>query len=453
MRFQSLVLLSLLAAGCGLLKSEPGSSGDNPPVMYGTGPAYPAGGAGGGNQFDAALPPPGGIDGGTILPADASADLEKLGSDTASHTDGMLWTRFPPSSYTFTKCTWLSSEEGYCSDAPSMLLGAPPVYVHLYMTLDGGKSWALVCTIDTEMPDLNATINVYVLSQTDFWFVAGSGNVGSVGHSLDSGKHWTSLTNDIASLLVPPGDGAVATLPFYQLAIQGSRIWILPQGANMVYSQNGGITWRKFTPPADFGASGKRSLLATQSYLLLQYLASDGSLGLYRWNNESAFLPVEAAVPTSYVGSSAATWSRAWPAKEGVFFADRGPLPAWGSPFAAYATVDGGASMVKILPAASGSLDVVGLSDGLAFSAQNSTTAYVSGIFSDSAGARYLEIRRTQDAGRTWTILHSEPSYTGDASYISLSMDLSGKIHAMHFVASNDGIGPPVIYDAHYVLQ
>jgi hypothetical protein len=436
-----LVVSSLLAVGCGLFKSEPGSSGENAPIMYGTGSVVPGGGAA---QLDAALPATGGVDGG---PRDATSDLGKLGPDAALHLDGVRWTRFPLSSYSFTKCTWLSKDEGYCNDAPSMLQGTARLYV--YKTLDGGKSWSLVCTIDSEMPDINASINVYVMSQSDFWFVAAAGNAGSIGHSFDAGKHWTSLTSEITALFSPPsaGDAGVASVPVYQLAAQGDRLWLLSQGANLAYSTNGGIIWKKFPAPADFGASGNRSLLATQNNLLLQYLASDGSLGLYRWNG-SAFLPAEASMPVSSAGSHAGTWSRAWPAVEGVFFADRGPLPAWSTPFSAFATFDGGKTVRQLLPGTSGSGDVLGLSDGLV----GAVSSYVSGIFSDGAGGRFLEIRRTQDAGLTWTTLHSEPSYVGDASYISLAMDGGGNVHAMHFVASTDGIGPEIAYDAHYVL-
>jgi hypothetical protein len=126
-------------------------------------------------------------------------------------------------------------------------------------------------------------------------------------------------------------------------------------------------------------------------------------------------------------------------------------LPAWGSPFAAYATIDGGKTLHKLLSSQSNS-NVVGLSDGLAFMASGLVTSYVSGIFTDGAGGRFLEIRWTQDAGKNWTTVHSEPSYPGDGSYISLSVDGERNVHAMHFVASTDGIGPPAIYDAHYVL-
>jgi photosystem II stability/assembly factor-like uncharacterized protein len=400
---------------------------------------------------DASFPPTGGVDGSAGLPSDASADQASLSPDAPAHTDGRLWTRFPPASYNFTKCTWLSKDEGYCNDAPSML-GTARVY--LYKTLDGGASWMLTCTIDSEIPDINANINVYVLSQSDFWFVAGSGNVGSVGRSADGGKNWTSLTSDIAGLLTASGSGdaGVASVPVWQLAAQGGRIWLLPQGPNLAFSPDGGRTWKKFTPPADFGASGKRSMVASKNSLLLQYLASDGSLGLYTWNG-TVFLPAESLMPASSAGSHVGTWSRAWPSAEGAFFADRGPLPAWGSPFAAYATIDGGKSLLKLLPGVSGSSDIVGLSDGMAFSAYGSVTAYVSGIFKDASGGRFLEIRRTVDAGKTWTTLHSEPSYLGDASLISLSKDGAGEVHAMRFQASTDGIGPPVIYDAHYVLQ
>ncbi len=435
MRFvQTFAALSLLATGCGLFKSEPGSSGANAPTMYGAGPLAPSGG-----QPDASLPPA--RDDGSTTLNDASPP------DAVSHAGGQNWIRFPPSSYSFVKCSWLSTVEGYCHDAPSLLLDT--ARVNVYQTLDGGKTWSFTCAINSEMPSLDASIEVYILSKTDFWFVAASDKLGSVGHSFDAGKNWTSLTSDIAALVAPAGTTSV---PVWQLAVQGGRIWLLPQGNNLAYSENGGIAWRKFTAPADFGAAGQRALVATQNHLFLQYLATDGSLGLYHWNG-SAFLSTQATLPASSAGSHSGTWSRAWPAVEGVFFADRGPLPVWSSPFSAHATVDGGKTVVQLLPGATGSTDVVGLSDGLAYAALGSVTATIGGIFTDASAGRFLQIRRTQDAGRTWTTLHSEPSYPGDSSYISFSMDGEGNLHAMHFVASTDGIGPPVIYDGHYVLQ
>jgi len=96
------------------------------------------------------------------------------------------------------------------------------------------------------------------------------------------------------------------------------------------------------------------------------------------------------------------------------------------------------------------SSDVVGLSDGLAFFALGSVTAYVCGIFSDTSSNRYLEIRRTLNVGKTWSAVHSEP-YLGDFGYISLSVDPTGAVHAMHY--TTDSIGAGIGYDAHYVLQ
>ena len=74
----------------------------------------------------------------------------------------------------------------------------------------------------------------------------------------------------------------------------------------------------------------------------------------------------------------------------------------------------------------------------------------MSGVFSDVNNNRYLEIRRTGDAGKTWSALHSEP-YQGDYAYISLAVDPAGAVHAMHY--STDSVGGASRYDAHYVLQ
>jgi len=69
--------------------------------------------------------------------------------------------------------------------------------------------------------------------------------------------------------------------------------------------------------------------------------------------------------------------------------------------------------------------------------------------FSDASASRYLEIHRTNDTGKTWSTVHSQP-YQGDLAYISLSVDQTGAIHAMHY--TTDSLGASLSYDAHYVL-
>ena len=129
---------------------------------------------------------------------------------------------------------------------------------------------------------------------------------------------------------------------------------------------------------------------------------------------------------------------------------DRGPLPAWAWPFWVYVTIDGGMTFQQLLGGSMAtSNSVVGLSDGLAFASLGSVTAYVCGIFSDATG-NYLEIHRTDDAGKTWSTPHSEP-YQGDYAYISVAVDQTGTVHAMHY--TTDSSGASVSYDAHYVLQ
>jgi hypothetical protein len=115
-----------------------------------------------------------------------------------------------------------------------------------------------------------------------------------------------------------------------------------------------------------------------------------------------------------------------------------------------YATTDGGMTFQQLMGGnVATSANVVGLGDGLAFSSFGSVTSYVAGIFSDASASRYLEIHRTGDAGKTWSTVHSEPSQGANA-YISLAMDQTGAVHAMH--TSTDILGANISYDAHYVL-
>jgi hypothetical protein len=202
-------------------------------------------------------------------------------------------------------------------------------------------------------------------------------------------------------------------------------------------------------PPANFGAATSRSLIATQNNLLLSFPSTNNSLGLLRWSG-SNFLSVEGVLPPSSAGDQTGTWWRSSPNVEGVLFVDRGPLPAWTSPFWVYATADGGRTFQQLLGGNIGiSSTVVGLSDGLAFAAAGSVTAYLAGVFSDAGNNLYLEIHLTSDAGKTWSTLHSEP-YQGNHAYISLAVDLTGAVHAMHY--TSDSLGSAISYDGHYVL-
>ena len=380
-------------------------------------------------------------------------DVGKTPADADIHNGAQRWVSF--GSYTFTNCTWPSATDGFCSDAPRAVAGLTSLLVDIFKTSDGGKSWGLVSSINTGTSAYNASINVYVNSPSDMWFVSGSvgvGQLGSIGHSIDGGETWTSLTSTVnAALGTAPGDGGVASVPLWQLAFVGGKVWLLPpQGGNLVVSQDSGVTWKKFAPPADFGLASTRSLIATQSNLLLSFLATDNSLGMYRWNG-SAFVAVEGAFPPSSAGNQTGTWWRSSPNAEGVLFMDRGPLPAWASPFWVYATTDGGRTFQQLLGGSiATSSSVVGLSDGLAFAALGSVTAYVCGVFSDASGSRYLEIHRTGDAGKAWSTLHSEP-YQGEYAYISVAVDPTGTVHAMRY--STDSFGAAIAYNAHYVLQ
>ncbi|HEX7599062.1 MAG TPA: hypothetical protein VF518_12675, partial [Polyangia bacterium] len=422
------------------------SPGANAPIMYGTGPGRGNGEADAlGTPADAAAPS---TDGGAIGRSDAGASLSP---DADPHTGGQNWIHFPTS--TFNKCTWFSATSGLCSDIPRMFPGLAGLQLSVYKTSDGGKNWAQIAAVNTENAGPGASVNVYAMSPTDLWFTSGFAGVsqsGSIGHSTDGGGNWTSLTSTISALLNPAvaGDAGIPTVPIWQLAAQGGRLWLLPQGGSLATSLDNGLSWMKIVPPAAFAAATKRGLIVSQGYLLLQLLTANNSMGLYRWNGETeTFGPVEGAFPLSSAGDHTGTWWRASPNLEGVLFIDRGPLPAWASPFWLCATVDGGRNFQRIPDTTLGT--VVGLSDGLAFSSLGSISAYSAGIFSDSQG-RYLEIHKTSDAGRTWSTVHSEP-YLGDNGYVSLSADPMGAIHAMHY--NLDETTSAITYDAHYVLR
>ena len=463
----AVLLLSCLALGCSLFPSSSNQNpGSNAPVTYpprsGSGGQAGIGGSeadASGTQADAQVVGPDGTagssarsDGGPDAAIMGGPDLGKTPTDADIHNGAQRWIPIQ-TSYPVTKCTWFSTSYGFCSDAPRSITNSSSLFVDVFQTADGGHNWPRISTIDTGTSASNASVNVYVLSPSEMWFISGSLGVvqaGSIGHSIDGGKNWASLTSTVsAALISAPGDGGVSSVPLWQLASVGERIWLLSEGGNLATSLDNGVNWKKVVPPANFGASSSRSLIATQGNLLLSFPTTNNSLGLLRWNG-SNFLSVEGVLPPSSAGDQTGTWWRSSPNLDGVFFVDRGPLPAWGSPFWVYATTDGGATFQQLLGGNLGiSSSVVGLSDGLAFAAPGSLAAYVAGVFSDAANSRYLEIHSTNDAGKTWSTLHSEP-YQGDHAYISLAVDLNGAVHAMHY--TTDNLGSVISYDGHYVL-
>ena len=462
MNLTKVALLSLpwVALGCHLLSSsDDRSPGTNPPIMYGAGssnggattigPGGSGGSDAGGIRLDAATGSDDAADGGARGDGGPDATGTEAGkADAGVHTSAQNWIRF--GAQKFAKCTWFSALDGLCSDAPSQSSSQSSWVTRVFKTADGGKSWLMSAVIDSETTAPDAVINVYVLSATDLWLTSGSVTTqsGSVRHSIDGGITWMSLTGGVAAALgVVAGDGGVASVPVWQLVSAASRVWLVTQGAALAFSPDGGNSWNKLAPSDSFSAAKNRSLIVTQGHLLAEFLAPDNSLALLRWNG-STFGAVEGVLPPSSAGDYTGTWWRSSPNVEGILFMDRGPLPGWASPFLVYATTDGGATFRQLLAGSTAGSDVVGLSDGLAFAAFGSVTAYVAGVFSDGGPSRYLEIRETTDAGKTWSTPHSEP-FQGD-SYISLAIDSSGKVHAMRY--PTNAPGAPIAYDAHYVL-
>ncbi len=459
----AILSLSWFALSCSLFPSSDNHSpGSNAPVMYpskGGQAGIGSGGAGAsGTPADAAAV---GLDGAAESSAHGDGgrdaiigpDLGKAPPEAGGHNGANNWMPIH-ANYPLTNCSWFSPAHGFCSDAPRSISNAiASLFVDMFETTDGGNTWTGVSTIDTGASASDTTVNVYVLSPSDMWFISGSIGLvrsGSIGHSIDGGKNWTSLTSTVSTALgATPGDGGVVSVPLWQLASVGGRIWLLAEGGDLAVSLDNGVSWKKAVPPANFGAATSRSLIATQNNLLLSFPSTNNSLGLLRWNG-SNFLAVEGELPPSSAGDQTGTWWRSSPNVEGVLFVDRGPLPAWASPFWVYATADGGRTFQQLLGGNIGiSSTVVGLSDGLAFAAAGSVTAYLAGVFSDASNNLYLEIHLTSDAGKTWSTLHSEP-YQGNHAYISLAVDLTGAVHAMHY--TTDSLGSAISYDGHYVL-
>jgi hypothetical protein len=132
MRFIKVAILSVswLVLGCNLFsKSDNNSHGENAPVMYGSGTpgGIGPGGSGGagasGTKADAAVAGTGGAAGGGFR-GDAGPDATRTGGSDASkppadadiHNGAQRWINF--GHYTFTKCTWFSATDGFCSDSP-----------------------------------------------------------------------------------------------------------------------------------------------------------------------------------------------------------------------------------------------------------------------------------------------------------------------------------------------
>jgi hypothetical protein len=88
--------------------------------------------------------------------------------------------------------------------------------------------------------------------------------------------------------------------------------------------------------------------------------------------------------------------------------------------------------------------DVAGLRDALVVSG---SLAYVCGVFVGVDKNQYSGIRKSTDGGRTWSVVHSEPS---NNTYTSVVLDPTGRAHAMRHVT--DAYANEYSYTGHYVL-
>ncbi len=273
---------------------------------------------------------------------------------------------------------------------------------------------------------------------------AGATASGTIGNSPDGGLHWYSKAANVFSVL---SGVSAAPVPLRQALSASSALWLLPDGNSLLRSKDGGDKWTLVTPPTDFGAATKRSLLSAGGRLYLSYLKADMTMGLYVADDFGQFSAVKDAIPVGSAGNNLSTWLHGSPNVAGLFMCDRTPLPNWGTPFWIYALV-AGTTPTKIMSVAGTQTDVVGLRDGLVVERAGAVTTYLSGVFSE-AGGRFLQLRRSNDGGASWSVLHSEPAAT--LVYASLMVDPLGTVHAMRH--TSNVTGEQFAYDAHFILE
>jgi hypothetical protein len=457
MRFvtKGILSLALLGLGCNLLSEDDGGgAGEYPPPVYkpGTGGGA-SGGAAGTAGLDAGMGGAAGTAGGAGGPGKTDAgpaDRASVppGPDAATAT---RWVEFGRS---FTQCSWFNAQTALCTTKPALPASGTTLAVELHKTVDGGKTWQMVSSVDTGNSSVGASVRFFMPNATGLWYVtgfSGFGQSGSIGSSSNGGQRWFSVADKVfAALDADPKDGIVPQVPLWDIVSAAGKIWVLAQGESLVVSTDGGFAWEKLACPPDFAKASVRGLVATSDTLLLRFLKPDQTLGLYRWSGLS-FAAVEASVPVGSPGNHAGTWLRSSLNVAGTLMVDRGPLPDWGFPFSVHAIRNGGRSFEKLLAAASAAdTDVVGLRDGLVIEHPTSLKVYLSGVFTDAQKKQWLQIRKSTDRGATWSALHSEP-YDGTLKYISVSVDQLGNLHAMRH--GTDTSGKPSNYDAHYLVE
>lgn len=360
--------------------------------------------------------------------------------------------RFVDFGHDFVKCTWFDADLGFCSEAAKSLEATTTIGIDLYKTTDGGRSWSLVSSIDGGNSTA-AAMSVFVLSPTEIWYITGFtgfGFSGTIGRSTDGGASFASLTDAVDLALADPEQTEPLEAPLYDLAKVGDAIW-LNTGSWSQYlamSPDGGTTWGRVLGPVDLSTAQAPEFIATHGGLMLRYVTADWGLELYRLGG-TEFVPVEGTFPAPSGSDHGDTWWRATPNAAGVALADQRQWPFWTWPFLVTATFDLGATFETVYSGSSQTESgCEGLRDVAAYSLGSGTVVYVSGVFLDGDGNRFVEIRKSTDKGSSWTTLHSEPE---NGAFVSVALDPTGKVHAMRHWT--DAYGNTYVYDGQYVLE
>lgn len=370
--------------------------------------------------------------------------------DANPHGGAARWISFDnpatTSTYYFDLCTWFTDNDGYCVLLKNQTSTAGTKTSDLYQTVNGGRTFTLLATIDGGNSAFDGDMDVYILSPSEIWYTTafvGMGYSGTIGRSLDGGKTFESLTARVHQALADPGADPVPSFPLWRLVKVGGRIWVGSYSSYLASSADGGLTWQRFAGPVDLTLAPAPELIATRTNLLLHY-KRNFMIELYRWDG-TTFGKAEAAFPPPSGTDHGDTWWRASAFGDGVVFVDQRPWSWWGWPFAVNATVDGARSFQTVLSGQSASTsDVAGLRDALVV---DGTLAYVCGVFVGADQNQYSQIRQSTDGGRTWSVVHSEPA---NNAYATVVLDPTGRAHAMRHVT--DAYANEYSYTGHYVL-